>query len=431
MRPSQTVLLYHFFRPDDVISARLFSDLAEGLQRGGDEVTAMPAIRGCFDDRASYPLRERWAGGLIRRVWRPAWPQKRNRGRMLNSLWMLAVWSMRAATAPRRVTVIVGSDPVMGVLAAIPWRLLRRRAKIIHWCHDVYPAAAVAGDVLRGDGLTARAIQWALRRAYRRCDAVVDLGPCMRETIRAAIEPAVADRPAGKTVPAPSEVVPGDLIGRFEGGQVRYATIPPWALAESPEPLPTTPEVRGELFGDAKLGLLYSGNLGRAHLFEPFLELAARTVGDSMQFCFAGRGARLPELQRHLAEGPANVSTAGFADEHQLRQRLAAADVHMVSLRPEWTGSVLPSKFFGSLAIGRPVLFAGSADCSLAEWIRRFDVSWVLNGSVEEVARSLREFAENQATRVEMNRRCWEVYTRHFSREIQLQRWRRLIDSIG
>ena len=40
-------ILYHYFHPDDVVSARLYSDLAVGLQKRGWDVEALPCNRGC------------------------------------------------------------------------------------------------------------------------------------------------------------------------------------------------------------------------------------------------------------------------------------------------------------------------------------------------------------------------------------------------
>ena len=65
-----------------------------------------------------------------------------------------------------------------------------------------------------------------------------------------------------------------------------------------------------------------------------------------------------------------------FGSESELLLRLEAADIHLLSLRDEWSGIVVPSKFFGSLAVGRPVLYAGPSDSDIAHWIRALDVGW-------------------------------------------------------
>ncbi len=129
--PGLVYLLYHFFHPDDVVSARLFSDLAEDLTQAGYDVTALPSIRSCHGAKVRLQQRQSWAGGTIHRVWRPNWPQHKSWGRFGNALCMLLVWTWRAAIMPRRrdETMIVGTDPVLSVLIAISWRLLRPRAE--------------------------------------------------------------------------------------------------------------------------------------------------------------------------------------------------------------------------------------------------------------------------------------------------------------
>jgi colanic acid biosynthesis glycosyl transferase WcaI len=413
------ILLYHYFHPDDVVSARLFSDLAEQFTHNGFDVTAMPSNRSCHDTNTKYPMRERWAGGLIHRVWRPAWNQQSNRGRLGNLAFMLLGWSWRAIIAPRakRQTVIIGTDPVLGVLAAFIWRLFRPRVRIIHWCHDMYPEAAIADGMMKADSTTVRLMKWILKHAYRRCDVIADLGPCMREKLLTATGCSSASVAKTSTI----------TNTQIESKRV-YATLPPWSLVESDKPIATDQSERATLFGDAKLTLLYSGNLGRAHLFEPFLELATLSAGDWLSICFAGRGQRLAQLEAKLTSDIQNVRLAGFADEASLARRLAAADIHLVSLNPSWTGSVVPSKFFGALAAGRPVLFAGSPECGLARWIVDYQVGWVLNNNTQQLILTLNEYANDNAARSSMNDRCIEVYRQKFSKRTQLSAWSKLVE---
>ncbi len=50
------------------------------------------------------------------------------------------------------------------------------------------------------------------------------------------------------------------------------------------------------------------------------------------------------------------------------------ADVHLISLRDDWAGVVVPSKFFASLAVGRPVLYAGPSESEIAHWVAENDL---------------------------------------------------------
>lgn len=398
-------LLYHYFHPDDVVSARLFSDLALGLTARGWRVEANPGNRGCRDEGRTYPAEEHWAGGRIRRVWRPRFRQASNRGRLLNAAWMIAGWSLRALAGGRgREVLIVGTDPVLSVLVAIPWRLLRPQARIAHWCHDLYPEAPIADGLVRADAPVIRVLKRLLAGAYRRCHLIADLGPCM------------AARLGAYGSPAPT------------------ATLTPWALVEPASPADADPAARAALFGDARLGLLYSGNFGRAHNYREFLDLARLLRGDSVRLCFAGRGNRMDELRAAVGPDDRNVTFAGFAPEAELERRLGACDLHLVSLRAEWTGTVVPSKFFGALAAGRGVLFAGSPDSALARWVREYGLGWVLTpDTLAEVAGQLRGLTADPDGLAELRKRCHAAYHAHFSRARQLDRWdaelRRLLNS--
>src|SRR5207237_1217133 len=101
--------------------------------------------------------------------------------------------------------------------------------------------------------------------------------------------------------------------------------------------------------------------------------------GSGVRFVFAVRGNRADELRLAVRPDDENVSFAEFIPEAELERHLAAADVHLASLRPDWTGVVVPSKFFGSLAAGRPVLFAGSPESAVACWVREHVIGGLLD----------------------------------------------------
>src|SRR5947209_4942243 len=254
--PKVTVL-YHYFHPDDVVSARHFDGLCRGLVERGWDVLARPCNRGCRDEGRTYPLKEDWNGIRIRRVWRPRFRQASNLGRLVNAAWMLVAWSLPVGR--KSDVLIVGTDPILSVLVAIAWRLTRPGVKIAHWAFDLYPEAPVADGMLRPRAPLVRGLKAMLRVAYGCCDLIADLGLCMRRLIEAY-------RP-----------------------RARQVTLVPWALSEPDRPVPPDPATRRELFGDASLGLLYSGNFGRAHSYEEFLELARQLRGSRSTVCFAVR----------------------------------------------------------------------------------------------------------------------------------------------
>lgn len=391
------LVLYHYMPPDEVVSARQLGDLAEGLVARGWRVTAMPSARRHKAGRAALPGRERMRSVRYRRVYRPDWDQSRLAGRLANTAWMLLAWVYAAIN--RRMArdvdvVIVGTDPLFGVLAGWAWKLFRPRVKVVHWCFDLHPEAAVADGMAAADAPGVRALKALLKRAYRRCDLIVDIGPCM-----------------------------ADRLAAYEHGRAR-TTLTPWALAEPDAPLPVDPAQRAEVFGDARLGLSYSGSFGQAHSHELLLALA-RSLGEQpMRLAFSVGGHRADVLRAAVGDDDANVAFVPFAPLEKLPQRLGCADVHVMSLKDEWTGTVVPSKFFGALAAGRPVVFAGSEDAAIARWIRQYRVGWVLTReTLPAVANDMARLCDRPGELAAMRQRCWAVYRRRFSRRSMLDAW--------
>src|SRR5947207_3385526 len=305
----RALIFYHYFYPDDVVSSAHISELADGLARRGWDVTAMPCNRGCRDESRSYPAEEKWNGIQIRRVWRPRIAQASAAGRLVNALWMIVRWSLEALAPGKAPDVlIVGTDPILSVLVARFWKLARPKTRVVHWCFDLYPEAAGADGILRPQGRIYQFLQGLLGPAYKSCDLIADIGSCMRER-----------------------------LARYES-LAKPATLTPWALSEPESPIEVAAEERAELFGDARLGLIYSGNFGRAHAYEEILQLGRLLREHNIKLVFSVRGNRERALRDAVREDDTNVSFCGFASADQLERRLSAADIHVVSLRPEWTG---------------------------------------------------------------------------------------------
>jgi len=399
--PTAAAVFYHYFPPDDVVSAVHFGDLSAGLVQRGWHVTAYPCIWGCRDESNRYPRSGEYRGVKVRRFWRPRFRQS-GTGRMLNAIWMVARWSCLALRKSSRPNVlIIGTDPVLSIVTARIWNSLSPRTKIVHWCFDLYPEAAIAEGLLDPGGLFARALSGLVRPAYALCAAIADMGPCMRQ-----------------------------LLERYPSGACRI-TLVPWALDEPQGPLATHPDERQSIFGSPHLALLYSGSFGRAHSSDEILDLAARLRPHDIRFAFSVRGNRVSELRAAVDQRKLDIPFVSFASVERLTARLACPDVHVVSLREEWTGMVVPSKFFGALSAGRPVLFAGSSASSIAQWIEKFGVGWVLTReNLDEVAKLLVDYADQPAAQEAMRRHCFDTYRTHFSREVQIDQWDRLLRSL-
>ena len=90
-----------------------------------------------------------------------------------------------------------------------------------------------------------------------------------------------------------------------------------------------------------------------------------------LAFLFIGAGSGYGALRAAIAERRLeNVVFRPYQDRAQLPLSLTAPDLHLVTLRPECEGLVMPSKLYGALAAGRPIVFIGDPEGDTARIVR-------------------------------------------------------------
>ena len=108
------------------------------------------------------------------------------------------------------------------------------------------------------------------------------------------------------------------------------------------------------------------------------------------------------------------------------------ADVHLVTLRPELEGLVVPSKFYGIAAAGRPTLFIGDPEGEIGTVIRESGCGMaVRQGDVAGLAEAILTLRDNAAPREQMGRNARDVFEAKFDMPIAVERWRRLLDDVA
>jgi hypothetical protein len=91
----------------------------------------------------------------------------------------------------------------------------------------------------------------------------------------------------------------------------------------------------------------------------------------------------------------AKIEITGYASEEETPGLLASARVHLITMSPGWEGIVVPSKLYGCIRTGRPVLFIGPEKADTAREILANDWGAVLppGASGERVAAAILELA--------------------------------------
>ena len=143
-------------------------------------------------------------------------------------------------------------------------------------------------------------------------------------------------------------------------------------------------------------------------------------------FVFTGAGAQLAGVKR---EAPPNAEFRDYVPREALSESLSSVDAHLVSLKPSLEGLIVPSKFYGILAVARPVIFIGAKDGELARVIDAHQCGIVVaEGDVDGLVLAIESLAGDPAAAQSMGTRGRELYLQRFSPERAFEAWERVLE---
>jgi colanic acid biosynthesis glycosyl transferase WcaI len=400
------LLINQVFYPDVAATAQHGHDLARDLVRNGHQVTAI-ASRSIYGKKgAVLSSREVVDGIEIHRVGRSFFGKVGIIGRFADFGLFYIAAMLKAILLPRHDVVVCFTTPPF--ISAVG-RVLKtvKGTRFVYWVMDLYPDVAVAAKVLSERSLSTRFLECVNRWCLRGADAVVVLGRCMR------------DRVLAKGVPA-----------------AKVHLIGVWGDREE---LQTTSfdanGYRDEWNVGDRLLVMYSGNFGIGHEIDTFLDAAnSFRDDDRIRFAFVGGGKRKRDVEAFVkaAELERTCIIAEYQPRERLGELLGAADLHLASMLPGWSGVMVPSKLFGILAAARPVVFIGPEDSEVARVIEELECgSVVAPGDVQAMRRSILDAVDDREAIREAGRRGYAGMVDEHDATHRLVAWRTLLERVA
>jgi colanic acid biosynthesis glycosyl transferase WcaI len=400
------IFLNRFFYPDHSATSQILTDLAFHLAGCGIDVRVVTSQQR-YDDPHAHLLEAESIGGVaIHRISTTRFGRSALIGRGLDylSFYTAACRCALAWAKPGDVLVAKTDPPLLSVAAMQAAK--RRRLHLVNWLQDLYPEVAVALGVPFIKGPLGRGLLRLRDESLRAADVNVVVGERMAEIVRArGIAPE------------------------------RIRVIPNWCDDEEIQPTaPLDNPLRREWELGDRFVVGYSGNFGRGHEFETVLAAAERLRNDQrLCFLFIGGGNKFAELAHSVRERGLDhlFRFLPYQERRVLRFSLGVPDVHLISLRPELEGLIVPSKLYGIAAAGRPIIAVTACEGEVARIVRRHDCGIVVEpGEGELLADTLSYLRADPGRLAEMGRRARAMLDARFTRHNAFQRWRSLIEEL-
>lgn len=399
------LLLNQVFYPDVAATAQHGHDLARHLVAHGHEVVAI-ASRSIYGQKgATLAKRETIDGIEIHRVGASLFGKAGIVARIADFALFYLLATIKAFTIKRPDVVICFTTPpfialVGGLLKAL------RGGKYVYWVMDLYPDVLVAAGTLTPRSIATRILEQVSRLCMRSADRIVVLGRCMRHIV---LEKGVVNAE-------------------------RIVHLGVWSDAEEVKPISRdeNPYRKEWQLGD-RFVVMYSGNFGLVHDVQTMCE-AARMLRDDKRiaFAFVGGGKRKGEVVAFVREHGLDARIEPYQPREKLDALLSGADVHLVTLQPGFEGLVVPSKLFGVMAAGRPVIVIGPASSEVALVAGEGGCGRVIApGDATELAKAIKELADNPKAAQAMGARGRRALQERHSMLRVCEGWRRMLEELA
>lgn len=332
------LLLNLYFPPDTSATAKMAQTVVNALCTKHD--VTIVCGRPSYDPterRAWRPWQTEMRGSVkIIRVGSTAFPRFNMKKRVVNYLSYVLLAVIRASFVRCDVVLAMTDPPFEGIVGAFVAML--KRKPYIYNIRDMYPDMAVGGSIVE-PGRMARIWEQMHRWALRRAKYIVVLGEDMKNRIRA------------KGIDAEKLKIVRD------GAEID-------ADGDAPE---LDKEVIRAIRGDFRFVLLHAGNLGFYGAWNTLLAAAKELAAENIGFVFVGEGAQRDALAAQAGES-SNVRFLPFFPASKIPSVVAAADAHLITVKRGLEGVVVPSKMYGILAAGKPIVAVAPSETDVANF---------------------------------------------------------------
>jgi glycosyltransferase involved in cell wall biosynthesis len=399
--------LTQYFYPDIASTAQLLTELAEDLSKYGLKVevfTTQPS----YTKFKKVPSIEKYNGVIIRRVWSTSFSKNNILGRIINEITYIIsiLLVLLFKRLEKGILLIVTNPPLLPVVSLILKRI--KKFPYIYLVYDIYPDIAVKLGYLSPKSILARFFEAVNRRALVSADKIIVLGECMKNII----EKKISNYP--------------ECLEKIE-------IIHNWADEKKIFPVPKVSNWFIKEYGlEGKFVVLYSGNLGISHPLESIIEVANKLKDKNIVFLFIGDGGKKPILEKMAKEMKLkNVKFLPYQDKEVLKYSLSSGDVAIVTMEEGIEGLSVPSKIYGFLAAGRPILGIVSKKSEVSLIVEKANCGFIVEpNDVDKISSAIEYLYSNPNLLTKFSDNARKFFESNFARSKITKRYYEIIKTI-
>lgn len=344
MAKKKMLIYAHYYTPDIASTGQILRELAESMLDKFDitVICVVPSYLGTIEDKYKIQkyYKEEINGVNVLRIRVPEFSKTNKKSRVKNIVsYFFGAMAATFKVGKMDYVFSISQPPILGGLLGV-WGKWVKHAKYIYNIQDFNPEQIMAVGYAKNKLITD--IMMILDKfSCKRSNLIITVGRDLVETV----EKRFSDKKAPRTVMINNWIDENEIYPLNLNNEKVVAFKKKYGL-------------------DGKFVIMYSGNIGLYYDLENLIRVIERFKPDTkaadgreVAFAFVGAGSVLDKLivyvKKHHMD---NVVFIPYQDKEDLIYSLNAGDVHWCVNAKGIKGVSCPSKAYGIMAVGRPIL---------------------------------------------------------------------------
>ena len=333
------LLIYaHYFYPDVASTGQILAELAEGMSDAFDitVICVVPSYSGVIEEKykSKRIYIEEYKGIKLVRVRVPEFTKSNKVSRIKNLLAYFFNSLIATAKIEKQDYIYtISQPPILGGVLGVLGKWIKG-GKLIYNIQDFNPEQTIAVGYAKNK-LLLNTVMAVDKFSCKNSDKVIVVGRDMQETLK--------NRFNNKKVP--SNVFINNWINEKE-------------IYPLDQNHPKIVAFKEKYNLKDKFIIMYSGNIGLYYDLENIIKVIGEFKDrEDVVFAFIGDGTVKSKIEEYVTNNNLNnVTFIPYQDKADLIYSLNAADIHWVVNAKGIKGVSVPSKLYGVMAAGKPVL---------------------------------------------------------------------------
>ena len=286
--------------------------------------------------------------------------------------------------------ILLLTDPPLIIFTAPIIKKILTKSEIIYWTMDLYPEALKESKLI--PDILFKVLKKMKNYSLKSVDKIISLGDCQIKRL--------------------------EHYSNFKS--ISKIIIHPWDYRKlTMDKKKISPFILKYPYFNKKV-ILYAGNIGRAHSIDTIIELIKYCEINKKNdyfFLFACSGLKKKILIKHTINY-SNTMISEYFSDIDTPLALGLAYCNLITLEDNWSGVVVPSKLFGIINCGRPVIFVGPKNSTISKIIKSQNLGLTFENSVksDKIFKSFEKIDKYKSDFKDKNNSPYKVYDYLFNR---------------